>query len=134
MYYTLGQRRGFGVGGVKGAEQEAWYVLQKDLERNVLVVGQGHDHPLLFANTLETGPMDWCDGQPLKQPLRCAAKTRYRQLDQACTVKPLDGGRCCVVFDHPQRAVTPGQSVVFYQGEECLGGGVIEQTMNSVKT
>jgi len=128
MYYTLGQRRGFGVGGVKGADQEAWYVLQKDLDRNVLIVGQGHDHPLLFSDTLEAGTLDWCDNQPLRTTLRCAAKTRYRQPDQDCVVEPLEEGRCRVVFDHPQRAVTPGQSVVFYQGEECLGGGVIERT------
>jgi len=129
MYYTLGQRRGFGVGGVKGADQEAWYVLQKDLERNVLVVGQGHDHPLLFTDALEAGTLDWCDNLTLDKPLRCFAKTRYRQPDQACLVEPLDGGRCRVVFDQPQRAVTPGQSVVFYRGEECLGGGVIERAM-----
>ena len=128
MYYTLGQRRGFGVGGVKGAEQNAWYVLEKDLERNALIVGQGHDHPLLFSDALEAGTLDWCGNRPLETPLRCAAKTRYRQPDQACLVEPLDESRCRVVFDQPQRAVTPGQSVVFYQGEECLGGGVIERT------
>jgi tRNA-specific 2-thiouridylase len=128
MYYTLGQRRGFGLGGVKGAHQEAWYVLRKDLERNVLIVGQGHDHPLLFSDTLEAGTLDWVDSQSLAVPLRCAAKTRYRQPDQPCLVEPLDAGRCRVTFDQPQRAVTPGQSVVFYRGEECLGGGVIERT------
>lgn len=127
MYYTLGQRRGFGVGGVKGADQEPWYVLQKDLDRNLLIVGQGHDHPLLFSDALEAGTLDWCSGQPLQAGLRCVAKTRYRQADQDCRVEPLDQGRCRVVFDLPQRAVTPGQSVVFYLGEECLGGGVIER-------
>ena len=127
MYYTLGQRRGFGIGGVKGADQEAWYVLQKDLQRNVLIVGQGHDHPLLFTEALEAGTLDWCDNLPLVKPLRCTAKTRYRQPDQFCRVEPLDNDRCRVVFDEPQRAVTPGQSVVFYRGEECLGGGVIER-------
>ncbi len=128
MYYTLGQRRGFGVGGVKGADQQAWYVLKKDLERNVLIVGQGHDHPLLFTDALEAGTLDWCDNQPLPEPMRCTAKTRYRQPDQDCLVEPLENGRCRVSFDQPQRAVTPGQSVVFYRGEECLGGGVIERT------
>jgi len=134
MYYTLGQRRGFGVGGVKGADQEAWYVLQKDLQRNVLIVGQGHDHALLFCDTLEAGTLDWCDNHPLEKPLCCTAKTRYRQPDQACRMEPLEDGRCRVVFDEPQRAVTPGQSVVFYQGEECLGGGVIEETAWSKQT
>jgi tRNA-specific 2-thiouridylase len=127
MYYTLGQRRGFGVGGVKGADSDAWYVLKKDMARNVLIVGQGHDHSLLFSDTLEAGTLDWCDNSPLEKPLRCTAKTRYRQPDQSCRVEPLDEGRCRVVFDEPQRAVTPGQSVVFYQDEECLGGGVIER-------
>lgn len=131
MYYTLGQRRGFGVGGVKGADQEAWYVLQKDLERNVLIVGQGHDHPLSLTDTLEAGTLDWVANRPLEHPLRCVAKTRYRQPDQACRVEPLAEGRCRVRFDQPQRAVTPGQSVVFYDGDECLGGGVIEQTSHS---
>jgi len=130
MYYTLGQRQGLGIGGVQGAAQEPWYVLKKDLERNMLIVGQGHEHPWLFSDALEAGTLDWVSSTPLEEPLRCAAKTRYRQPDQACVVEPVEGGRCRVVFDQPQRAVTPGQSVVFYQGEECLGGGVIEQTMN----
>ena len=134
MYYTLGQRRGFGVGGVQGASQEPWYVLQKDLQRNVLIVGQGHDHPLMFSGELEAGTLDWVGDIPLDAPLRCSAKTRYRQSDQACLVEPLEEGRCRVVFDQPQRAVTPGQSVVFYLGEECLGGGVIEQTAEAAKT
>ena len=129
MYYTLGQRRGFGVGGVQGAEHEAWYVLGKDLDRNVLIVGQGHDHPLMLTDILEAGTLDWCDNGNLREPLRCAAKTRYRQPDQDCRVEPLAGGRYWVRFDQPQRAVTPGQSVVFYQGDECLGGGVIERVM-----
>lgn len=126
MYYTLGQRRGFGVGGVKDASQEPWYVLQKDLTRNVLLVGQGHDHPLLFSSTLEAGTLDWVDNKPLQTSLQCAAKTRYRQADQDCVVEPLGAGRCRVRFERPQRAVTPGQSVVFYRGDECLGGGIIE--------
>jgi tRNA-specific 2-thiouridylase len=127
MYYTLGQRRGFGVGGIKNASQEAWYVLRKDLEQNLLMVGQGHDHPLLFSTELEAGTLDWVNGSALGGPLRCKAKTRYRQADQDCTVEPLDTGRCRVRFEQPQRAVTPGQSVVFYRGDECLGGGVIEK-------
>lgn len=130
MYYTLGQRRGFGIGGIKGAEHEAWYVLAKDIDRNELIVGQGHEHPLSLSDSLEAGTLDWCDNAPLRQPLRCTAKTRYRQPDQPCRVEPLPHGRCRVTFDQPQRAVTPGQSVVFYRGDECLGGGVIELTLN----
>jgi tRNA-specific 2-thiouridylase len=126
MYYTLGQRRGFGIGGIRGAIDEAWYVLAKDLGRNVLIIGQGHEHPWLLSDRLEAGTLDWCQDFTLTAPLRCAAKTRYRQPDQSCVVEPLDSGRCRVTFDRPQRAVTPGQSVVFYQGDECLGGAVIE--------
>ena len=126
MYYTLGQRRGFGVGGVQGAEHDAWYVLAKDLERNVLIVGQGHEHPWLLSDALEAGTLDWCH-EPPALPFQCWAKTRYRQPDQPCEIWPLESGRCEVRFEQPQRAVTPGQSVVFYQGDECLGGGVIER-------
>ena len=127
MYYTLGQRRGFGVGGIRGTDQEAWYVLKKNLVHNILVVGQGHDHPLLQADILEAGTLDWCDRRVLDAPLKCRVKTRYRQPDQDCLVEPLENERCRVRFEQPQRAITPGQSVVFYQGEECLGGGIIEQ-------
>ncbi len=131
MYYTLGQRQGLGIGGVKDAPDEPWFVLEKDLDNNVLIVGQGHDHPLMLHNTLEAGQLDWCGSQPLTETIRCAAKTRYRQPDQDCVVEPLDGGlRVKVRFDEQQRAITPGQSVVFYQGEVCLGGGIIEFKAN----
>ncbi|MEE9396631.1 MAG: tRNA 2-thiouridine(34) synthase MnmA [Methylococcales bacterium] len=130
MYYTLGQRQGLGIGGVKGATEEPWYVLDKNLEDNILIVGQGHNHPLLFHDMLEASTLDWVSDQPLKNVIKCTAKTRYRQMDQPCTVYPLDKGRCRVIFDQPQRAITPGQSVVFYQDEVCLGGGVIESAMD----
>ena len=126
MYYTLGQRQGLGIGGVKGASEEPWYVLDKDLKNNILIVGQGHNHPLLFHNMLEAGQLDWVNGKPLTDTLPCSAKSRYRQADQACRVEPLDNDRCRVIFEQPQRAITPGQSVVFYDQEKCLGGGVIE--------
>lgn len=130
MYYTLGQRQGLNIGGRRGCSPEPWYVLEKDLKRNVLLVGQGHDHPRLFHNALEAAQLDWCAGQGPAENLRCAAKTRYRQVEEPCTVEMLDANRCRVVFDQPQRAITPGQSVVFYLGEECMGGGIIEQAMD----
>ncbi|OAH98068.1 tRNA 2-thiouridine(34) synthase MnmA [Methylomonas methanica] len=131
MYYTLGQRQGLGIGGVKDAPDEPWFVLEKDLDNNVLIVGQGHEHPLMLHNTLEAGQLDWC-GKPLTETIRCAAKTRYRQPDQDCVVEPIDGGtRVKVRFDEEQRAITPGQSVVFYSGEVCLGGGIIESKYNA---
>ncbi|MBL6987647.1 MAG: tRNA 2-thiouridine(34) synthase MnmA [Methylobacter sp.] len=130
MYYTFGQRQGLGIGGVKNAPDEPWYVLEKDLENNILIVGQGHDHPLMLHNTLEASQLDWCSNRPLTKPLRCMAKTRYRQADQACYLEPIGDDRCKAVFDQPQRAITPGQSVVFYDGEICLGGGIIESKAN----
>lgn len=128
MYYTLGQRQGLGIGGVPGAPDEPWYVVGKDLENNVLLAAQGHDHPMLFSSSLRASQLSWVDGEGPKAPYRCRAKTRYRQADQACTITHIDQDCCEVVFDEAQRAVTPGQSVVFYDGEVCLGGGVIEAT------
>ncbi|MGR8997439.1 MAG: tRNA 2-thiouridine(34) synthase MnmA [Gammaproteobacteria bacterium] len=130
MYYTLGQRQGLGIGGVKNALDEPWYVLEKDLDNNILIAGQGHDHPLMLHNTLEAGQLDWCSNKPLTKPLRCSAKTRYRQADQTCFLEPIGNDRCKAVFDQPQRAITPGQSVVFYDNEICLGGGIIESKTN----
>ena len=131
MYYTLGQRQGLGVGGVKNAPDEPWYVLDKDLENNKLIIGQGHDHPLMLHNTLEANQFDWCSNQVLTETIHCTAKTRYRQADQPCKVIPLGNDRCRVIFDLPQRAITPGQSVVFYQDDVCLGGGIIECKSNA---
>ena len=128
MYYTLGQRQGLGIGGRREADDAPWYVAAKDLARNVLVAVQGHDHPLLLSQRLSSAPVHWVAGEPPPLPARLTARTRYRQPDQACTVLAGDGGRVTVEFDLPQRAVTPGQSVVFYDGEVCLGGAVIEET------
>ncbi|GAB4357634.1 MAG: tRNA 2-thiouridine(34) synthase MnmA [Gammaproteobacteria bacterium] len=126
MYYTLGQRQGLGIGGRRNAPGKPWYVAGKDLERNVLLVVQGGEHPALFSSGLHVGKLAWVASPPQSDTLRCTAKVRYRQSDQACTLRLEDRHAGRVTFDTPQRAVTPGQSVVFYRGEECLGGGVIE--------
>ena len=128
MYYTVGQREGLGVGGVRGADEEAWYVVAKDVATNTLIVVQGSDHPALYSRALIACDLHWVSDTAPPAPLRCSAKTRYRQPDQLCTVKAIDEEHWCVEFDGPQRAVTPGQSVVFYDGEVCLGGGNIEST------
>ncbi|WP_339083348.1 tRNA 2-thiouridine(34) synthase MnmA [Pseudomonas sp. TMP9] len=125
MYHTMGQRQGLGIGGLKDAGDEPWYVLHKDLTRNVLVVGQGNDHPWLFSRALRVSDIYWVNPVDLSAPRVLTAKVRYRQSDQACTLERTATGYC-VTFAEPQRAVTPGQSVVFYDGEICLGGGVIE--------
>lgn len=122
MYYTIGQRHGLGIGGA-GAP---WYVVDKRTADNVLVVAQG-DHPQLYATALVGGAMSWISGAAPDLPLPCRARIRYRQEDQGCVVTGLPEGRFGVSFTAPQRAVTPGQSVVLYDGEVCLGAGVIEQ-------
>ena len=130
MYHTIGQRQGLGIGGLKNADEAPWYVLDKDLERNVLIAGQGKDHPLLFSDSLTCSHIDWVSGKAPQMPCQLKAKVRYRQQDQDCTLTREASGDYRVIFDQPQRAVTPGQSVVFYDdlyGENvCLGGGVIE--------
>jgi tRNA-uridine 2-sulfurtransferase len=130
MYYTLGQRKGIGVGGRRGMEENPWYVVDKDTASNTLIIAQGHDHPLLYRRGLLAGALHWVAGEPPALPLRCRAKTRYRQADQDCVLSLNENNSCIVHFDQAQRAVTPGQSVVFYQGDVCLGGGVIEQTLH----
>ncbi len=127
MYHTLGQRKGLGIGGRQDASEEPWFTLDKDLERNVLIVGQGHEHPLLMSHSLVSNKLDWVAGEAPSDEFRCTAKTRYRQEDVACTVKRLNETEWLVEFDDKQRAVTPGQSVVFYQDEICLGGGIIKE-------
>ena len=128
-FYTLGQRRGLGIGGVKGYPEQPWYVVAKDVENNILTVAQGHDHPALFSHGLTASNLNWIADAPAL-PLQCSVKTRYRQADQPCTIEAADGGRVRVKFARPQRAVTPGQYAVFYAGDQCLGGGVIETTLN----
>jgi tRNA-specific 2-thiouridylase len=125
-FYTIGQRKGIGLGGVKGAAEEAWYVAAKDMQSNELIVVQGHEHPLLLRYSLEARDLAWVSGEPPGIDARYGAKTRYRQADAASHIARLAADQIDVDFDAPQWAVTPGQSVVLYEGEVCLGGGVIQ--------
>lgn len=124
MFYTPGQRTGLHIGGRTGGNGEAWYVVGKDIAANVVYVDQGHDSAWLQSRSLVADNPHWIAGTPPASVFECAAMTRYRQPPQACRVSA-DGNRCKVRFDATQRAVAPGQSIVFYRGEECLGGAVI---------
>jgi tRNA-specific 2-thiouridylase len=123
-YYTLGQRKGLGLGG----DGEAFFVVGKDPSRGIVYAERGERHPALYSDTLTATELSWVAGAPSQAelPLRCRAKVRYRQQDQACQITRIEGDRLWVEFDEPQRAITPRQSVVFYQGELCLGGAMIE--------
>lgn len=125
MFYTLGQRQGLGIGGQKKARQAPWYVVEKDLKRQVLIVAQEHDHPKLLGTRLIGNQLDWVAGKAPADFFTATAKTRYRQIDAACQVEKLTADNYQVTFAQPQWAITPGQSVVFYQQEICLGGGII---------
>jgi tRNA-uridine 2-sulfurtransferase len=128
MYYTLGQRQGLALGGVRGGAEAPWYVAAKHLDSNRLVVVQGAAHPMLLADEILTEPAQWVAGSPPAADFRCTVKLRYRQDDQSCATSAFEDGRCRVHLMTPQRAVTPGQSAVFYDGEVCLGGAVIAST------
>jgi len=132
MYYTYGQRQGLGIGGLTGVSDLPWFVSGKDLENNRLIVVQGTDHPALFHNVLDASQLTWVNEAP-KLGDRLMAKTRYRQPDQFCEIVSLSDGALTVRFEEPQRAVTPGQSVVFYRDDVCLGGAVIENFSNDNK-
>ena len=125
VYYTLGQREGLGIGGVRGAAEAPWFVAAKDLQHNVLTVVQGHDNPALLSRALFATELSWVAGEPPALPLTCTAKTRYRQPAQRCTIAAHTDAHVRVEFSAAQRAITPGQSVVFYQDQDCLGGGII---------
>jgi len=131
MFYTLGQRQGLGIGGRRSgsdpaAEGEPWYVAEKNLARNRLVVVQGHDHPRLLSHRLRAADCSWVAGTSPHAHWVFSAKTRYRQKDAACTLARVDAGTCDVEFAESQWAVTPGQSVVIYESRVCLGGGIIQ--------
>ena len=127
MYYTLGQRQGLGIGGRRDAGDAPWYVVDKDVSRNALIVDQG-DSPLLLSDGVMASAPAWIGREPedLDAGIRCSAKIRYRQSDQGCRVRRALDDRLLVDFDEPQRAAAPGQFIVFYQGDRCLGGAVIE--------
>ena len=125
MYHTIGQRDGLGIGGVKNAPELPWYVAGKDMEKNVLHVVQGHEHPALLKEHLAAIDLSWVAGRVPHTHWVYTAKTRYRQPDAPCEVDAVDAERCEVAFAAPQWAVTPGQSVVVYESKVCLGGGII---------
>ena len=127
MFFTLGQRQGLGIGGVKNADESPWFVVDKDLQNNQLIVAQGHNHPLLLHSTLYASQLHWISGKPPQLPMQCTARIRYRQSSQPCTLLSISHDQLEIIFNQPQRAITPGQSVVIYRDEKCLGGGIIER-------
>jgi tRNA-specific 2-thiouridylase len=131
IYYTIGQRQGLGIGGDKMGNGRAWYVAAKDFERNELIVVQGRDHPRLHASALSAAETHWIAGQVPQLPFSCHAKIRYRQPDQACTIDELPNAACRVTFQNPQWAIAPGQTIVFYDGDECLGGATIRDSLDA---
>ncbi|WAA11209.1 tRNA 2-thiouridine(34) synthase MnmA [Fervidibacillus albus] len=129
MYYTIGQRHGLGIGG----SGEPWFVIGKDIQRNVLFVGQGFDNEYLYSDSIIATNVNWVSDQVKPSEFSCTAKFRYRQPDHGVKVISLEDSRAKIVFDEPIRAVTPGQAVVFYNGEECLGGGTIDEIYRNGK-
>ncbi|WP_257346228.1 tRNA 2-thiouridine(34) synthase MnmA [Pseudalkalibacillus decolorationis] len=130
MYYTIGQRHGLGIGG----NGDPWFVIGKDLKNNILFVDQGFHNDLLYSDKLTAIKVSWLSEKNMPDELRCTAKFRYRQPDRPVTVKKLPDGTYEVIFDEPQRAITPGQAVVFYDGDVCLGGGTIDDVFKNGST
>lgn len=126
MYHTLGQRKGLLIGGLADAAEDPWYVVDKDVGRNRLIVAQGRNHPRLLSNGLVARQLHWVDRETLRSNRQCTVKTRYRQADIACELEVIDEDTVHVHFEQPVAAVTPGQSAVFYAGDVCLGGAIIE--------
>lgn len=132
MYYTIGQRQGLGIGG-GGKSSEPWFVVGKELETNTLLVGQGFHHEALYADRLDASEIHFTTHEEKPKEFRCTAKFRYRQQDTGVTVHLLENNRAEVIFDESVRAITPGQAVVFYDGMECLGGGLIDHAYQAEK-
>ena len=128
MYYTIGQRQGLGIGG-GGKTNDPWFVIGKDLSTNTLYVGQGFHHPNLYSDSLTATDIQFTNDLPREKTFECTAKFRYRQQDTKVKViiDEMDPTLATVTFEEPVRAITPGQAVVFYDGEECLGGGIIDK-------
>ncbi|MDH5436348.1 MAG: tRNA 2-thiouridine(34) synthase MnmA [Gammaproteobacteria bacterium] len=130
MYYTIGQRQGLGIGGSTNGNGQPWYVADKDTNNNKLIVVQDHEHPLLLADCLLAEDIHWITEQAPELPFNCKAKVRYRQTDQDCTILVgNDHNEYVIVFNEQQRAITPGQSIVFYLEDQCLGGGIINRVL-----
>lgn len=132
MYYTIGQRQGLGIGG-GGKTNDPWFVVGKDLSTNTLYVGQGFHHEALYATSLDASEIHFTTNEDQPKEFKCTAKFRYRQQDVPVTVRLLEDDRAEVIFDDPVRAITPGQAVVFYDGMECLGGGLIDHAYQETK-
>ena len=130
MYYTLGQRQGLGIGGLKTANEAPWFVVDKNLANNQLIAGQGHAHEMLLKQQLRASQLHWVAGAPPSMSFNCHAKIRYRQQEQACKVNIIND-ECIVCFEEKQRAITPGQSIVFYEENICLGGGIIDEMQST---
>lgn len=130
MYYTIGQRQGLGIGGKMEGTGQPWYVVDKKMSTNTLVVAQGHQHPRLFYTDCNITDLHWINQFDMELPYVCSAKIRYRQQDEPCRVTVIENRSAVIKFDRPQRAVTPGQALVLYRNEVCLGGGTIETAFN----
>ena len=130
MYYTIGQRQGLGIGGTETGNDDPWYVVAKSLDENLLIVAQGVDNPGLFHRHCSITDLHWISRAPGNFPYTCSAKIRYRQMDTSCRITALEHNRANIEFNTPQRAITPGQALVLYLQEQCLGGGTIELAYN----
>ena len=127
MYYTIGQRQGLGIGGAG----DPWFVVGKNIAENILYVEQGFEHDSLYSDELLATNVNWINPRVINESFSCTAKFRYRQKDSAVTVTPLDNGKAHIVFHDQERAITPGQAVVLYDGEVCLGGGTIDKIIKN---